>query len=97
MKIDDTYSIDFADCRSVALVKKSINTKKGSKNFGEETVVVVGWYGNLEHALMGYLKAVSIEPARSATAMLKKLNNVEKLIKELNRNCGEEFKKRMRE
>ena len=97
MKIDDTYSIEFADSRSVALVKKTVSSKKNSKNYGEEIDVVLGWYGSLEHALRGYVKAVSIEPVRSATAMLKKLQQIEKIIKELNENCGEEFKKRMRD
>ena len=74
----DSYIIE-SDENNFTL--KEVKVKTSGKNIGEEYTDTIGYYGNIDRALIKYLN-LSVKKCDVAEEILKEINRVYELIKE---------------
>lgn len=77
IKIDDTFSLK-SDPLNVMLVETK--TRQDGKNIGKKVDTVVGYYGTVESALLGYL---TYKTNTSQATTIKQLRDDIKEVKEI--------------
>lgn len=85
IKITDRFYID-ANANCYVLKEKTIVQDENSKNYGQEVLKDLGYYTSLESCLQGILKTTIREYIAK-----QEINNIQDLIKEINR--AEEYLK----
>lgn len=90
IKFRDKFIID-ADEHNIVIRELGTVQDEKSKNFGEKTVVTLGYYGTLEGALLGLEKILIRRSIRDKEHTLKSIiTEIRALHKELKSLIGEE-------
>lgn len=82
------YGIKTADKLNIILYELVENKKEDSKNYGEIREKVLGYYGELEHALNAYVKIAMADDDFNATSVKEIVNAIWAIKHSIRHECN---------